>query len=312
MDFVISAPRSGSTWLAQALNHHPELFATEQRLFGEFCQMWPNNDGSQSVRITADAYARAMAMHFFYEPLGWSRREFIDRYLAAHLEFLESFATRHSGKPRVVDKITPYEGTAGKVFQRLRRHCAEARLVLLRRDGRDVAVSGVFDWIARRPRDTPEAVARHAMFVEQKSGARVRRFFDDELLASWCRQWTESLATFDAWPRLLAISYEEMIADQAVVLRRVFQFLEVAHDEPLARGCADAVTFEKTTGRPRGDEQPLAKARKAIVGDWRNYFTRRDGELFEQLAGDQLRRWGYETNAAWVAALPDELSIHRE
>ena len=40
--FVISAPRSGSTWLQRALNEHPQVFCTEHRLFGRFCEIWPN------------------------------------------------------------------------------------------------------------------------------------------------------------------------------------------------------------------------------------------------------------------------------
>jgi hypothetical protein len=36
LHFLISAPRSGSTWLASTLDQHPEILGVEQRLYGGF------------------------------------------------------------------------------------------------------------------------------------------------------------------------------------------------------------------------------------------------------------------------------------
>jgi len=76
-NFILSAPRSGSTWLAKALNGHPDIFATENRLFGEFCEIWPNSDGSMSPRITFDEFVKQNTSFFIYEEMGLNRQQLI-------------------------------------------------------------------------------------------------------------------------------------------------------------------------------------------------------------------------------------------
>ena len=75
--FVVSAPRSGSTWLARSLNLHPEVFATEQRLFGEHVDLWSDRRGGQSLKITQDAYVRNLAGYYFFDELQLEKQDFI-------------------------------------------------------------------------------------------------------------------------------------------------------------------------------------------------------------------------------------------
>ena len=51
------------------------------------------------------------------------------------------------------------------------------------------------------------------------------------------------------------------------------------------------------------------KVRKGIVGDWKNYFSREAGEVFDRHCGDVMVRLGYEADRDWWTALPpiDEL-----
>jgi Sulfotransferase family len=308
MHFVVSSPRSGSTWLANTLNSHPEIFATENRLFGNFCEVWPDNSGRRSVRITGDAFAETLAGHFFHAGLGWSRKQFLDEFLRDYCGFIESFAIRHSGKSVVVDKVTPYLGTSGLVIQQIRTCFPQARIIQLVRDGRDVAVSGVFDWLQREPASSP----RRAHFVDRVAGSRLTRFFDDDLLATWCRYWVEPAEAMRLAPPDLTVRYEAMFHDQAAELVRLFDLLGVDSDPALARRCAEAASFRAVTGRNPGEERALAKARKGVAGDWKNHFTRRDGELFHELAGAHLDRLGYETGHDWINHLPDELELKVE
>ena len=98
----------------------------------------------------------------------------------------------------------------------------------------------------------------------------------------------------------------------ASALGGLFELLGVDHYEQLCIECEEATTFEAMSGRPPGEEDPTAKARKGIVGDWRNYFTLSDGELFDALAGEQLAAVGYEANSDWVKHLPLKLNMVRE
>ena len=305
MHFIISAPRSGSTWLAKALNGHPQIFATENRLFGEFCEIWPNSDGSMSPRITFDEFLKQFSSYFMFEEMGLKRRQFIERFQKGFLSFLLNFSQRQSGKEVIVDKITPYLNSTGLVFDRILQYFPQSRMIQLIRDGRDVVTSGTFDWILKDAQGTD----RYSFFVEKRPGLQMKRFFDDKVLKRWVQLWREPIEAYGRVQQGLIIRYEDMKNNQAEVLKNVCEHLGCQTDETILRGCIQRATFEKMSGRKEGDDgQPLAKARKGIAGDWKNYFTRQDGELFDDLAGNLLIELGYEKSRKWLEDLPTELS----
>jgi hypothetical protein len=58
-----------------------------------------------------------------------------------------------------------------------------------------------------------------------------------------------------------------------------------------------------------GDEiRPGSHIRKGDVGDWRNYFTKRDGEIFLSETTDYLVKMGYEKDDKWLDSLPSNLA----
>ena len=301
--FVISAPRSGSTWLAQALNQHSEIFATEQRLFGDFCQMWPNNNGKLAPRITFDAYAKAVSVHYFHSELTKSRTEFIENFTKEYCQFLTRFASKSSGKSVVVDKITPYPGTSSFVTQQIQEYFPNSKIIKLIRDGRDVLTSGTFDWLLKDGHGTD----RYKCFVEKDSSILVQRFFDDESIEKWAANWKETVCDVKQFD--LEIRYENMLAEMPSVLTDVFKTIDVDCSEKIGHQCADSVTFEKMTGRRPGEMDATAKQRYGTSGQWSDFFTRRDGELFHATAGDQLISLGYVADNNWFGKLPEELSI---
>lgn len=309
LHFVISAPRSGSTWLATALNHHPQIFATEHRLLGDFCEVWKNNDGSHSPRMTFDSYTDAMSVHYFYKSLGLSRAAFKEQFLSEYADFLVRFALRRSDSQIVVDKVTPYPGTANLVVSQIRKLFPQSRIIQLVRDGRDVLTSGTFDWLLKDAMGTD----RYDFFVNSKSNQTLSRFFDDAVIQKWGRHWLETIEAFTpsttADNRLIQIRYESMQTDMTIQLSRIFRFLGLDDDPAIAQQSAQQASFERMAGRPVGSHQPTAKARKGIVGDWKNYFTQLDGQQFEQIAGKALIELGYETDHRWVSELPATLHL---
>ncbi len=305
LHFVISAPRSGSTWLTTALNHHPEIFATEHRLFGNFCEVWKNNDGTSAPRITFDSYAQAFAMHYFFSFMGMNRAEFIDEFQVAFAEFMTDFAKQRTGKRVVVDKITPYPGTAAFVVSQIKELFPAATIIQLIRDGRDVLTSGTFDWLLK----DAEGTDRYEYFVNQRPGFQLRRFFDDEVVKKWANNWKETIVPFANSSGQLLISYELMKADLPSELMKVFAAVGAEASSEEARAAAALTTFESMTGRRAGEAKPTAKARKGIIGDWKNYFTRTDGELFDSIAGQELVAMGYAADRDWWKQLPEELTL---
>ena len=306
--FIISAPRSGSTWLTTALNQHPEIFATEHRLFGDFCELWQNNDGSSSPRITFDSYAKAFSVHYFYEQMGMNRKQFLDVFERSFANFLVKFAQNKTGKRIVIDKITPYPGTADEVVARIRHLFPESKIILLVRDGRDVLTSGTYDWLLKDAHGSP----RYSYFVEKRPIV-LKRFFDDPVIEKWAGNWKETIDVFDRQPADALITYESMKSDLASVLQTVCSTVGTENgqaDQQFGQVAQETTQFQQTTGRQAGDNSsPTAKARKGIVGDWKSHFTSRDGNRFNEIAGEALIKMGYETDQRWLVDLPGALAL---
>ena len=68
-DFVISSPRSGSTWFSSLLNCHPEVGCVERRLFGDYADMVTAvGKETPRLRVTLDKYINSMLMHYKLDP----------------------------------------------------------------------------------------------------------------------------------------------------------------------------------------------------------------------------------------------------
>ncbi len=306
--FIISAPRSGSTWLTTALNGHPDIFGTEHRLFGNFCEVWQNNDGSTAPRITFDKYADAFGMHYFYQFMNRDYGTFVEDFKKSFVNFLCHFAHGRTGKNVIIDKITPYPGTAKYVVDEIHRLFPESKIIHLVRDGRDVLTSGTFDWLLK----DAEGTDRHEFYSNPVPGMKLERFFDAKVIKKWAANWNETVDLFEEVEPAARITYEAMKEDMPEALKQLFEVLGVESSNEIAEQCAEASTFERMSGRPPGQEDPTAKARKGIIGDWKNYFTLADGELFDALAGEQMQKMGYEENSEWVKSLPLKLAMVRE
>jgi hypothetical protein len=305
--FIVSAPRSGSTWLMKALNEHPDVFCTENRFFGQYYDVAPNGDESDTLRITLDEYVKWLSEYYEFRALHMDSRAFRRRMESALLNASIEFSYSASGKRVLVDKITPYRHTSDLVLQKIRAHFPNARLIQLVRDGRDVLTSGVFDWIARIKKDHP----RYAMFVEKREDLTLDRFFDDEDIEWWTDEWIQPIRAFKALPgSVLEIRYEQMKTNQAAVLESVLKELDVDASRSVIDRCVGESSFEKMSGgRKAGDGNPTSKARKGVAGDWRNYFTRRDAQIFLERTGNALVALGYENDESWAKEAPERLNL---
>ncbi len=311
--FVLAGPRSGTTWLSKALNAHPQIHCTERRLFGEHAD-FVDDEGSRAprLRITLDKYVSATLLH---QNLPAASGNALIRSFVKEVQALE---VQHSGKRILVDKITPYVGTSDHVARQIREFFPRAAIVYLLRDGRDVATSGVFHWFNKQPDGAPVGdfkEKRKRFFLGIDAARPLARFFTDDEIEEWAQTWAEPLRTMPAMRekhRVMCIRYEDMIEDMSSVLSSLFRFCHANPSQTLIAECIEASSFKTMSqGRQRGENSPGSHIRKGVVGDWKNYFTRRDGRVFHELAGDQLLSFGYETEARWFEPLPDKLSLMR-
>lgn len=317
--FILAAPRSGTTWLVQALNAHPDVYATELRAFGEYVDVVKDQNASKPrLRITLDEYVTALLQPHQWAPLGSSRDAVRDDILSDLYGAIQRHALRRTAKRVFVDKLTPYPNTSDLAVATIARLYPDAKVIRLTRDGRDVAVSGVMHWLTRIIVGQPLSVEqrmRRAFFLNGGNEPPPPRFFTDTELTDWASHWRQPMDALDVHGSgfaLLDVRFEAMSADAPCELTRILDFLEVTSDPAVVQHCVDASTFDVMSGgRGRGEDAPGQHVRKGIVGDWRRLFTAADAMLFDRVAGSRLIECGYEPDRNWVAQTPEQLALQR-
>ena len=98
---------------------------------------------------------------------------------------------------------------------------------------------------------------------------------------------------------VLVVRYEELVAETESTLTRMFAFLGIEASTEDVQRIVEVNSFSKLTGRKPGEENVLSHLRKGCPGDWRNHFTRKQAELFEQTWPKLLSRTGYAVDDQW-------------
>lgn len=187
---------------------------------------------------------------------------------AAIRSVFRCYATRE-GKQLFGDK-TPVFVTA---IPELAAAFPESRFVHIVRDGRDVALS-----LVERAHQPPHMLSDAAIFWAKR------------VLAG---QFGGTVVGPD---RYCVVRYEDLIEAPEHVIRRLCDFLMLEFDfEMLSytkRGERAAAAFDFPEYHAHLTKPPTRGLR-----DWRQVMSRRDQELFQQLAGDVLRQHGYSPGA---------------
>ena len=213
---------------------------------------------------------------------------------------------------RVLGDRTPYHSCV--CADRVHAAFPDAVFVEVVRDGRDTAVSSAFKQLTRGKSvelwGGPNAAA--VVRLQVAEGARVDdgsgfRLFTDEALEFFARRWLRSVeggerARTIYGERFVRLRYEALLADAVPGIAGVFEMLGVADPEHHARRAVDRHRFERVTGRARGQADPSSLTRSASPGDWRRWFTPRDEEVFEAVAGETLARLAYPHTVAATAS----------
>jgi hypothetical protein len=194
----------------------------------------------------------------------------LDRGGAYHFAYTAPFAAyaRQEGKVRWGDKTPAYLGHVG----RLSTIWPDARFVVLVRDGRDVALS-----VMKVP------------FGANNVWAAARSW------AGAIRHGREAARRYPG--RVLTLRYEDLVARPAEEVPRVCAFLGLEYTP-------DMLAIEETDRAKVVEDQAdwftnvWAGITTDAVGKWRTDMTPHQQQVFERVAGEELRELGYETNGA--------------
>ena len=163
------------------------------------------------------------------------------------------------------------------------------------RDLRDTLISGYFSM-----------KFSHKEVANELSGLRMRlsHLNLEEALLYMMKEWLPSCANIQiSWlnsgdPYL---KYEDLLVDDVKILKKIFidDFdLEISIDQ-IESAILDNRFENLTGGRERGSEDFSKHERKAIQGDWKNYFTPAIKKEFKLRYGAVLVQAGYERDLNW-------------
>lgn len=158
----------------------------------------------------------------------------------------------------------------------------EARVLILLRDGRDVALSAWHENMRQDARRFTELFPDFDAFLP-------------EIARIWTDNQQAARTALTAHPdHVRQIRYEDLLSDPGVVLTGVFDWLGVSSSPDIVTDCLTATAFSTLSGgRRQGEEDPANFFRNGTAGQWRMAMTATQQARFLDIAGDMLSELGY-------------------
>ncbi|MEC8344310.1 MAG: hypothetical protein VXZ63_04145, partial [Planctomycetota bacterium] len=249
-------------------------------------------EGKLESQLTWDRMVRAQAKRNSGRFLDLDRASYQRKLMANLIGSVVEFHLKESGDSRLLEKVCPYPGTSRIVFANIRRYCPESTMIRLVRDGRDVLVHHALAWLTRDAQGTD----RYSYLIERRPDLGLGRFFDDHFIERWALWWSEivrlgrKIQKIEEPPFLLR--YEDLMREPGSGLEQLSSILKF--EVPIE------AEIKASQFQPRFQGQ--------VLPGWSNFFVRRDGEVFQRVAGDVLEAMNYEVGDRWVDDLPEKLS----
>ena len=296
--FVFGHARSGTTLLTRLIRLHPKVHCNYQ---AHFFTRYPLLQG-----VVADPEVGSWLSR---RSNRWNRgTDLSPVVLRAASDFIMEREARQVGKAgpdcRVGDK-SPNSLLNGQAVHLMFNLYPDAHLVFIVRDGRDAVLSHRFQSFIDTPQSLPVEDLRirdEFMCHPEPFLSGQRSLFLEKNLRYEAQRWVENVTQTDQAGRELlgerycSLRYEDLLAQPWEQMSRLWSFLGV---DPQAEGLSQALANEMERN-PDADWQQqkagevAAGIQKGQRGSWQNVFTRRDRQIFQDIAGKILADWGYE------------------
>ena len=296
--FILGHSRSGNTLLMRLVRLHPEVHANYQATF--FAR--PPGLAALVESVEIEEWLSRKTNR-------WNRgRDMSPRVLRAAADFImESDARRAGAGKHIAGDKSPTTVTHGLAVRQMARIYPDARMLYIVRDGRDVLVSDRFrNFVEQkflRPGDAklmadlrkdPQA------FISAEKSIFTEAWLRDvhQGVPSWRDNLIESEAEGQRLyaERYFPIRYEDLLANPFDEMKKLWLFLGVESVDPALEQVLRAeIAVNPDEKWQAGRNQSIpAILPKGQPGSWRKFFTQRDREIFNALAGELLVKWGYE------------------
>jgi hypothetical protein len=296
--FILGHARSGTTLLARLVRLHPEIHCNWQAHF------FTREPFLKSLVDTPEA-----AEWLGRKSNRWNiGHDLSPMVLRASADFILERDAAREGKHIVGDK-SPSSLIHGQAVRDMAAVYPDASLVYIVRDGRDVLISERFRNFVEDSKFLTSEDRRiiDALKVDQKPFTDGRRsIFSETFIRRAAAGWVSNIQETEAEGRRLygeryfSMRYEDLLAQPFVEMQKFWQFLGVSVNKDL-----EVSVLAEMNSNP--DEEWQAKRNDSIAsflpkgkaGNWRNMFTHQDQQVFKEVAGDQLVKWGYEKDLNW-------------
>ena len=296
--FILGHARSGTTLLARLVRLHPEIHCNWQ---AHFFTREPFRKSLVESPEAAEWLGRKSNR--------WNQgRDLSPLVLRASADFILERDAARAGK-RIVGDKSPSSLIHGQAVRDMAAVYPDASLIYIVRDGRDVLISERFRNFVE---DSKFLTAEDrkiivALQVDQKPFTDGRRsIFTEAFIRRAAAGWVANLEETEAEGRRLyggryfAMRYEDLLATPFDEMQKLWQFLGVNVDSAL-----ETVVRGELTSNP--DEEWQAQRNDSIAsflpkgkaGNWHNMFTQQDRQVFKEIAGVMLSKWGYEKDNNW-------------
>jgi hypothetical protein len=272
--FIGGAPRSGTTWVQQILDRHPEISCRGEGLF----QKHLAEPLEQMLHSRAETIA-AKNTTLFRHTGGFPLPAPDDQEVLLGTAILLALRQLYAGKAcRAVGEKTPENVF---FFPRLKRLFPQAKCIAVARDPRDVLTSA---WhFFHQPEPGEDDAAAKFAFIQLAlpsldAGARA--------IIDLAAQYPQDVMT---------ITYEKLRRTPELLVSNMFRFLSVSDASAVVADCVAHNAFAaQTGGRPEGVGRDGAFLRKGIEGDWRSTLTPAMNDLILSVLGWMYPQFGWQ------------------
>ncbi|MEQ8361389.1 MAG: sulfotransferase domain-containing protein [Cyclobacteriaceae bacterium] len=275
--FATGFDKSGTTWLMDILNLHPDITC---RGSGQIFNFYKDihflaERGGYGIFVKNPVEARWFSMGgkvWFDEKVVTAN---FRNFVAASFERYNIKKSRYVGDKSTVQDVSL-----------IRKIYPKAKIICMVRDVRDVAVSFAYHF---------------------KRGDSNKFNDDGTFQETYLRQVMEAWCAYSAHIRsnlsdsdLMIIKYEDMLSNTSAVISEIYQFMNVNTDDNLLKKVVEETSFENMSGgRKAGVEDQTSYFRKGIVGDWLNHFGEKEKGIIRQIGGEELIHWNYTKDLNW-------------
>lgn len=277
--FVGGLPRSGTTWLQQLMNAHPEVLCLGESHF--------MNDVVPELYNVLRTYTRKREAGSRTWAPGVVGPQPEHMGLVFQTAFA-SIAAANLGDKDIGRLVALGEKNPDNLFnaQRVWRVYPQARFLHIIRDPRDGAISG----FARFRSRLPESMTRI------------------EYVDAYSRDWVARISagrTTASGRSYLEFRYEDLHAATTETAAQVFQFIGASTEPAMIDAAIESASFERLSGgRKRGEQDPASHYRRGEVAGWRDEMTAEEIAVAERNAGGLMAELGYELTTVEGASTP--------